>query len=132
MMLPVTALFAGILGLWMVFLTWQVVTVRRAQGIVLGDNGLAVAERVIRGHGNATETIPIFLIMLGLGEGLGAPVWVVGVLGLVFTIGRILHGLHFVLHREDLTFRMIGMLLTLLTTGVAALGLLAHALAVLF
>jgi uncharacterized membrane protein YecN with MAPEG domain len=132
MMLPVTAFFAGVLALWLMLLTWQVAKLRRTKRILLGDDGHGDAQRLIRGHGNAAETIPIFLILLGLGEGLGAPVWVVGALGVTFTAGRILHGLHFMWHRTDLSMRFSGMVLTLFSTTVAALGVMAHALAELF
>ena len=42
----------------------------------LGDGGSEVGIRRIRGHANAVETVPIFLILLGLSEGLGTPGWV--------------------------------------------------------
>lgn len=128
MPLPVTGLFAGLLALWVIFLQFKVIKFRMGQKVVLGDGGDAHGERLIRGHGNAVETIPIFLILLGLSEGLGTPGWVVGLLGALFLCGRVLHGVHFVTAREDLTLRRTGMQLTLLATSLTAIGLIGHSL----
>ena len=128
MSLPVTAVFAGLLALWLIFLQTRVIAFRRARRVSLGAGGHDEGSRLIRAHGNAAETIPIFLILLGLSEGLGAPGWVVALLGAAFLAGRVLHGLQFVLDRPDLTFRSWGMILTLGATGLAALGAIAHGL----
>lgn len=126
MALPVTALFAGILALWVVYLAFQVVGFRRGERVVLGDGGSDQGQRLIRGHANAIETIPLFLVLLGLTEGLGAPDYALYLLGGLFTLGRLLHGLHFLKARQDLTLRFVGMLLTIISTVLAALGLIAH------
>ncbi len=128
MVLPVTSIFAGLLALWLMFLQSRVIAFRGARQVALGDGGYADGLRVIRAHGNAAETIPIFLILLGLAEGSGAPAWVVALLGLFFLVGRVLHGLQFVLDRPGITFRMWGMILTLTATGLAALGAIGHGL----
>jgi uncharacterized protein len=129
MFLPVTAVFAGLLALWLIFLQSRVIAFRGSRRVSLGDGGHDEGLRVIRAHGNAAETIPIFLILLGLGEGMGAPGWVVAVLGIVFLAGRVLHGMQFLLNRRGFTFRMWGMILTLSATGLAALGAIGHGLA---
>jgi uncharacterized membrane protein YecN with MAPEG domain len=128
MVLPVTAVFAGLLALWLIFLQSRVIAFRGARRISLGDGGHEEGLRLIRAHGNAAETIPIFLILLGLSEGMGAPAWVVALLGAVFLAGRVLHGLQFVLDRPGFTMRMWGMILTLTATGLAALGAIGHGL----
>jgi uncharacterized protein len=124
--LPVTSIFAGLLALWLIFLQSRVIAFRGKRRVSLGDGGYEDGVRLIRAHGNAAETIPIFLILLGLGEGMGAPGWVVGLLGTAFLAGRVLHGLQFVLDRPGFTFRMWGMILTLTATGLAALGAIGH------
>jgi len=129
MVLPVTAVFAGLLAFWLIFLQSRVIGFRGARRVSLGDGGHEDGLRLIRAHGNAAETIPIFLILLALGEGMGAPGWVVAVLGTVFLAGRVLHGLQFVLNLPGFTFRMWGMILTLGATGLAALGAVGHGLA---
>ncbi len=128
MFLPITAIFAGLLALWLMFLQSRVIAFRGARRVSLGDGGLDDGVRLIRAHGNAAETIPIFLILLALTEGMSAPGWVVALLGIVFTVGRVLHGLQFLLDRQGFSFRMWGMILTLGATGLAALGVIGHAL----
>lgn len=129
MPLPVTAVFAGLLALWLVFLQAQVIRFRWRRRVSLGDGGHEDGVRLIRAHGNAAETIPIFLILIGLSEGIGAPGWVVAVLGATFLTGRVLHGLHFVLDWPGFALRAVGMTATLVSTGLAALGAIGHAVA---
>lgn len=129
MPLPITAIFAGVLACWLMVLQAKVVRFRRAKLVALGDGGHADGERLIRAHANAVENIPVFLILLGLGEGLGTPQWVLVALGLLFTIGRVMHGLHFFEDRDSFSLRFWGMLMTLMAIGVLALGAIAHGLA---
>jgi uncharacterized membrane protein YecN with MAPEG domain len=129
MVLPVTAVFAGLLALWLMFLQSRVIAFRAARRVALGHGGHEEGLRLIRAHGNAAETVPIFLILLALGEGMGAPGWIVALLGTAFLAGRVLHGLQFVWNRPGFTWRMWGMILTLAATGLAALGAIGHGLA---
>ena len=123
MALPITAFFAGVLALWILFLLFKVVAFRRANQVAMGAGGDKLGECLIRGHGNATENIPIFLIMLGLAEGIGTASWFLYALAIVFCIGRFLHGVHFMKVREGITLRFYGMLMTLLANGVLAVRL---------
>lgn len=128
MALPVTAFFAGVLGFWILILQWQVIRFRRSVGVSLGAGPENRGERVIRAHGNAVETIPIFLVLLGLAEGLATPTWVVGLLAALFSAGRLMHGLHF-LDMGPSRLRVFGMILTLSCTAFLCIGLIGHALA---
>ena len=129
MPLPITAIFAGLLALWMIYLLIKVVGFRRGKQVSLGTAGDDEGERLVRGHANATETIPIFLILLGLAEGLGTPGWVLWIVGGMFLVGRVLHGLHFIQGRKDFNWRRWGMQLTLLAIALTALGAIGHGLA---
>lgn len=126
MPLPVTALFAAVLALWIVFLLMKVVRFRRGHKVSLGTGGDPDGERLIRAHANATETIPIFLILMALSEGLGSPAWFLYAMGAAFCVGRALHGLHFMQDRKGFGLRFYGMILTLLTTILLAVDLLRH------
>ena len=128
MPLPVTALFAGLMGLWVVFLLFAVVGFRRGKKVSLGSGGDAEGERLIRAHANAIETIPVFLIMLGLAEGLGTPAWALYVIGVVFSAGRLMHGVHFLKARKGFALRFYGMILTVFGMIAAAIELLRHTL----
>ena len=124
-----TALYAALSALIFIWQTAQVVKGRRRVGAVMGDKGDKSLARAIRGHANASEQMPIFLIMLALGEMIGAPAIAVHLLGVAFVLGRLIHGLHFTDKLPDLKFRQLGMVLSLTSTGVLAIGLAAHALA---
>ncbi len=126
MALPITALFAGLLALWVLFLAMSVVRFRRGNKVSMGSAGDVLGERLIRGHGNAAETIPLFLILLGLAEGLQSPPGFLYAVAMAFAIGRGLHGVHFLKIRDGFRLRFYGMLLTLLTTAVLALDLIRH------
>lgn len=128
MTLPlITAFYAGLNALILIWLTANVVRFRSAGKISLGDNGDPAVFKAIRGHANATETMPIMLIMLTLAELIGAPAVAIHLAGGLFTIGRILHALHFT-GLAPMNFRMYGMMLTLLTTALTAVALIVHAL----
>ncbi len=86
-------------------------------------------ELAIRAHGNACEYVPVALILLGLSEGMGAPGWVLHILGLMLVAGRLLHGGYFLTGARRLNLRIAGMLLTVGMIGALALGLVFHALA---
>lgn len=125
---PVTAIFAGMLAMWLIYLQFKVIGHRRAKQISLGDGGDEMCARAIRAHGNAAETVPIFLILMAAGESLGTPVWVLVAVGLMFGLGRVLHGVHFLELREKITLRFYGMLLTVIATALMALGAIGHGL----
>lgn len=129
MAFPITAIFAGLLALWLTVLQFKVVGFRRGQGVALGDGGDEMGQRLIRAHANATETIPIFLIMMAASESLGAPGWVLVALGLLFLVGRVLHGVHFFKIRKGFAMRFYGMLMTLIATIAMAVGAIGHGIA---
>lgn len=124
----ITALYTGIAGLIYLWLTMAVIRHRRGKNISLGDADDPAVAKCIRGQGNAAETMPFILIMLGLTEMLGAPAFALHLAGVAFIIGRLLHGLHFNGH-IGFQARPVGMGLTLLAQLVLALGLIAHAVA---
>lgn len=131
MPLPITAIFAGLLALWLILLQFKVVGFRRSKRVSLGHGGDEMGERLVRAHANAAENIPIFLILLGLAEGLDTPAWIVGALGALFLAGRIVHGVHFFEVREGFKMRFYGMLMTLIAIVLTALGAIGHGLAAL-
>ena len=73
-MIPsITLLYAGLNALLLITLAMGVVHGRRTLHVPLGDGGDREMLRVIRIHGNASEYIPIFLILLFLLELVHAP-----------------------------------------------------------
>ena len=129
MPLPVTALYAGLMGLWLLGLGFAVMRQRRRHDVSTGDGGVRALELAMRAHGNACEYVPVALIMLGLAEGMGAPGWVLHLAGLMLVAGRLLHGGYFLTGARRLPLRVAGMLLTIGMIGALGLGLVSHALA---
>lgn len=129
MPLPVTAIFAGLLALWLTILQFKVVGFRRQNGVSLGHGDSEMGERLTRAHANAAETVPIFLILMGASESMGTPGWVLIALGGTFLTGRILHGVHFFKIRKGFKLRFYGMLITIGATVAMALGAIGHGLA---
>ena len=89
--LTVTALYAGSLALWFLVLSYRVVG-RRRTGIFLGDGGDPGMLRVVRGHANFAEYVPLALIMLAILEVSGTSLLALHGLGLALLAGRLLHG----------------------------------------
>ena len=121
-----TAFYAGLCGLFFIWLTFQVVGHRRATRTSLGDGGHDPLNKAIRAHGNAAEQMPLTLLMLGLAEMLGAPALAIHLIGLAFLAGRLMHGLHFTGHLSG-AFRVRGMVTSISATALLAIGLVIHA-----
>lgn len=121
----VSAFYAGLNALILIWLVFEVVRLRRSRSISLGDGGDDEMGKVLRGHANAAETMPMALILLTLAELTGAPGVALHLAGVVFTAGRLMHALHFT-GRAGSNFRPLGMVATLTATAVLALGLVAH------
>ncbi|MEM1300635.1 MAG: MAPEG family protein [Pseudomonadota bacterium] len=126
MAFPVTAIFAGLLAIWLTVLQFKVVTFRRGQKVSLGHGGDEMGERLIRAHGNAAETIPIFLILMAASESVGAPGWLLIVFGAMFLGGRVMHGVHFLKIRKGFLLRFYGMIMTLTATMAMAVSALVY------
>ena len=126
--MPVTALYAGILGLMLVLLSIRVVMVVRLQGNVgYGDSGQERFTRIIRTQGNFIEYVPIALVLMGIVESTVADcgTWV-HVLGIALVVGRVAHALGLRGESETLVLRASGAVLTLLAiaggSGLAIYG----------
>jgi uncharacterized membrane protein YecN with MAPEG domain len=111
--MPVTALYAALLTVLFVVLSVRVIATRRGSGAALGDGGNRELLRRIRVQGNFAEYVPLALLLLGLGEGLHAPVWLLHLLGLTLLIGRALHAYGVSRTNEQFAFRVTGVAFTL-------------------
>ncbi len=121
--LYITAWTALILGALMVYLTYKVVSERRSKHIVHGDNADKITQKKIRGHSNATEQIPIALILLGFVEYLEGSTYAL-IIATVLIIGRLMHASYFSFDGTHWRFRFWGMMLTLTAQAMALLALL--------
>ena len=125
-MLPVTALYAGILGLYFIWLATRVIKARRVHRVALGTEHRLV-QRAARAHGNFAEYVPFALLMLALCEINGLPDWALHVLGVVLVAARVIHATGIAKEPEDFKWRVLGTSLTFTMMGVAAAALLGLA-----
>lgn len=86
----VTPIYAGLLALLYLVLSYRVVLMR--DKVSLGDGGDPVLQRRIRAHGNFSEYVPFILIMIGILELNHLPFYALNILGLTLLIARLLHG----------------------------------------
>lgn len=120
--MPVTMLYAGLLGLWFVVLSVKVVQGRGRYKVNLGDGGNAAMVRLIRGQANFNEYVPLALILMALLESNGVSAMVLHGLGASLFIARVLHGVALSFTEHFFFGRFVGTLLTYLML-VAAAGL---------
>lgn len=118
----ITALYAGLAAVWLVFLGLRVIRLRYRYRVGIGAGGQGPLEVAQRTHANAAEWLPPALIVLLVLELLGMPAWVLHALGIALVAGRGLHALGLSWSTGVSWPRTVGMLLTI--TVVAGGGLL--------
>lgn len=127
MTFAITSLYAGLLGLLLLFLSALVVRSRIIHKVVLWDGGKIEVLRAIRAHGNFVEYVPFALLLILLLELNGFEAWILHTLGLALVAGRVLHA-HGLYSSENVTKgRFIGTNLTWGTIGVSSVLLLLKA-----
>lgn len=115
----VTPFYAGLLGFWFLVLSARVVQ-RRQDGITLGDGGDPRMLRVIRGHANFAEYVPLILLLMALLELGHTSTYVLHALGIGLLVARLLHGFALSFAQHFRFGRFYGAALTFLVLAVAA------------
>ena len=87
----ITGLYAALLGLLLLGLSWQVTRHRQRARVSLGAGGDEALERAIRAHANLAEYAPLGVLLIALAEMNGAPPWWIHVTGAVLVVARCLH-----------------------------------------
>ncbi len=108
-----SVVYAVILALLIVWLSLNVIKIRRHHQIRFGDGENAMLQIARAAHANATEYIPISLILLFALEYNHGDLWLVNAFGIAVVIGRTLHARGLLADR--LKLRILGMQLTLLS-----------------
>jgi len=109
----ISSLYAALSAAVVVWLSLHVIKLRRIKKVRLGDGGEPELQAAIRAQGNATEYIPISLILLVLLELSGAHVALVHAGGIAILVGRLLHARG--LLTDSLRYRVLGMQVTIYT-----------------
>lgn len=93
MAMPITAVYASLLAILYIILSYRVAQRRMRFQVGLGTGQNTELERAIRIHGNFAEYVPFALLLLALFEAGGGPAWAVHVAGAGLLIARGLHAL---------------------------------------
>jgi uncharacterized membrane protein YecN with MAPEG domain len=109
--MPITALYAALIAVLFLALSWQVTGIRRAAQVAVGDGGDRALLRAMRAHANCAEYAPLGLILIGLAE----------------SLARVVHAYGVSQEPENFRFRVSGMVLTLSTIAAAATAALIGA-----
>lgn len=121
--MTITLLYGGLLGLWFMVLSVRVIQ-GRGKGFHLGDGGDAQMLRLMRGHANFAEYVPLTLLLIGMLEMSGTPALWIHALGASLLLGRLLHGYAFCFHTHFPIGRSGGIVLTFLSLlGASALAI---------
>lgn len=88
---PVTALYAALLALLLITISWRVSKHRKRAHVSLGDGGDELLIRAGRAQANFTEYVPLALILMLLLEAAGLWLLVLHGLGVMLLVGRLAH-----------------------------------------
>ncbi|MEM1364629.1 MAG: MAPEG family protein [Pseudomonadota bacterium] len=116
-------------GLNIAILCWITIATFRVRGthkVWMGTGGIPQIERIHRGHANALEQMPMMMLALFAMAALGAPAFMVHLIGIVFTIGRALHASHFIAADAPRWTRANGFLLSSVAFLSAGAGVVLH------
>ncbi len=87
----ITALYASICALILIILSLNVIKLRRGEQVSLGDGEVQALKVAIAAHSNASQYIPIALLLIFMLEYNGAFAVLVHLAGIMLIAGRILH-----------------------------------------
>jgi len=119
-----TALYAALLGLFFIVLSFIVVGKRRQFKIGIGSNGEIMLERAIRVHANFAEYVPFALLLMLLAEYSGLAAIYLHIFGVMLLLGRLSHAWGVRQRKEPLKFRVVGILLTLSVILLCAVAII--------
>lgn len=128
-MLSVSPLYAGLIALLLVGLSFRVIQSRRTHGVSIGDGGEKMVIKRMRVQANCAEYAPIGIILLIAADLQGAPVWLVHVLGVTLLSGRLLHAYGLGSTPQVIPARKGGMYLTFAMISATALVNIAYVVA---
>ena len=117
MNIEITLLYSIILIIFMIILAFRVIDLRQSpvtkflhsSDWKVDENTLA---RAIRGHGNLIEYAPLFLILMLIAELNQASSALLHISGIIFTLGRFMHGIVFSFMNPNMFMRVGGMFFT--------------------
>lgn len=117
----ISMMYAGLCALLIIALALRVVRMRRHHGVGLGHGGNAELLQATRAHANATENIPLALILLASIELTGVDAAAIHAFGTTFFLSRVLHAWGISRNEGYSKGRFWGMVLTWLPMIIMAI-----------
>lgn len=108
--LYVTSLFAALLTILYIVLSFRIIRLRWVERVGIGTGTSQPLEVAVRIHGNFAEYVPLGLILIGLMEMSGAPMWVLYSMGGLLFVARIFHAIGLTKSVGVSIYRTIGVL----------------------
>ena len=127
MPVPITALYAGLLGLVFLALEVPIGMMRTRSNVSLGDGGNPDLTVAIRRHANFVEHVPLALLLLALLELNGAGRGLLHALGTALVLARLMHPFGLDIHVMRRPPRGLGAATTSLVILVASIALIWRA-----
>lgn len=123
--LPITALYAALSGFLIIALAANVVRLRLAKKVSLGDGGHKDVSRAIRAHGNTIEYLPLALILMALLEINGGSSTALHSYGILLVGGRVVYSYGMLIPRSSANLaRQLGVVTSWLVILGAGIQLL--------
>jgi uncharacterized membrane protein YecN with MAPEG domain len=117
-----TAIYASLSAFLLAYLSLNVIKERRENKVPYGDGGNENLQIARAAQSNATEYIPIALLLLFALEYNRANIWVIHALGIALIVGRSIHAYSLLFRNRE--GRVLGMQITIFTIiGLAILNL---------
>lgn len=120
-MIEVSPLYAGLLALLFLWLSYRVVLGRRLHKVSVGDADNKDMVKRMRAQANFAEYAPLGVILLAMAELQGVSPWLLHLLGLTLLAGRMLHAYGFGSTPQIVPLRIWGMYLTIGMIAATAL-----------
>ena len=127
-MLVVSPLYAGLIALLFIALSFRVAMGRHAHKISIGDGSEKDMLKRMRVQANCAEYAPIGILLLAMAEMQGMPGWLVHVFGLMLLLGRMMHAYGLGSTPQVTKSRLWGMYLTVGMILATAIANITHAL----
>ena len=131
--LPLTTIFASLFTLFYLLLSFRIGYLRGSpvMKLIFRMDEVIPEEKLhrnVRAHGNFSEYVPIFLVLLLIIEILGQSTFgYLLTICVIFLYGRIAHAICFAFYESNPFLRISGMLCTYLGLGIFAVQLLLKA-----
>ena len=120
--LNVVALYAGLLGLILLLLSYKVVKSRQKFEVGIGDGDQEELNRAIRVQGNFIEYVPLALILLVMSQVTLGYVLLTHIAGATLVISRVMHAQGLGKTIDVSTGRFVGIILTWLVLLVLSVA----------